>query len=92
MKNKIQETFANCKMKLMAPAVGLSTALMLSVPAFAAEDGATSATIDPALFDPLVDGVTGNVSAVMPKVLVVVGLLTGLGVVLALFKKHARPS
>ena len=36
--------------------------------------------------------VTSNVSAILPKVIVIVGLLIGLGVVIGLIKKHARPS
>ena len=93
LKHKIKEVFANFKRKAMVPVVGVSSAVMLSVPAFAA-DGDTVANadgvIDPALFDPLVNGVTGNISAVLPKILIVVGVIVGIGVVITLFKRHAR--
>lgn len=89
MKHKTKEILAAFQRKAMVPVVGMTTALMMSVSAFAEEP---TATIDPALFDPLVTSVTGNVSAVLPKVLIVVGLLVGIGVVIALFKKHAKPS
>ena len=61
--------------------------VLMAVPAFAAGSSAPdSGTLDPELFDP------GNISAVLPKVIVVVALLVGLGVVIGLVKKHARPS
>lgn len=67
--------------------------VLMAVPAFAAGSSAPdSGTLDPELFDPLVSGITGNISAVLPKVIVVVALLVGLGVVIGLVKKHARPS
>lgn len=92
MKHKTKEILAAFQRKAMVPVVGMTTALMMSVSAFAAEGDTATATIDPALFDSLVTGVVGNISAVLPKVLVVIALLLGLGAVIALFKKHARPS
>ncbi|WP_140401333.1 hypothetical protein, partial [Anaerotruncus colihominis] len=64
--------------------------VLMAVPAFAAESSAASGdgVLDPSLFDPLVSGITGNISAVLPKVIVVVALLVGLGVVIGLVKKH----
>lgn len=77
------------KRKLFTVAAAGTTMALTAVPAFAAEgDG----VLDPTLFDPLVSGITGNISAVLPKVIVVVALLVGLGVVIGLVKKHARPS
>lgn len=83
------------KRKLFTVAAAGTTMALTAVPAFAAEPGAsgeTTGVLDPELFDPLVSGITGNISAVLPKVIVVVALLVGLGVVIGLVKKHARPS
>ena len=82
------------KRKLFTVAAAGTTMALTAVPAFAAESLAASGegVLDPTLFDPLVSGLTGNISAVLPKVIVVVALLVGLGVVIGLVKKHARPS
>ncbi|OUP62226.1 hypothetical protein B5F11_20870 [Anaerotruncus colihominis] len=81
------------KRKLFTVAAAGTTMALTAVPAFAAGSSAPdSGTLDPELFDPLVSGITGNISAVLPKVIVVVALLVGLGVVIGLVKKHARPS
>lgn len=82
------------KRKLFTVAAAGTTMALTAVPAFAAELSAASGegVLDPTLFDPLVSGITGNISAVLPKVIVVVALLVGLGVVIGLVKKHARPS
>lgn len=81
------------KRKLFTVAAAGTTMALMAVPAFAAGSSAPdSGTLDPELFDPLVSGITGNISAVLPKVIVVVALLVGLGVVIGLVKKHARPS
>ncbi len=82
------------KRKLFTVAAAGTTMALMAVPAFAAESSGAPAdgVLDPTLFDPLVSGITGNISAVLPKVIVVVALLVGLGVVIALVKKHARPS
>ena len=82
------------KRKLFTVAAAGTTMALTAVPAFAAESSAASGegVLDPTLFDPLVSGITGNISAVLPKVIVVVALLVELGVVIGLVKKHARPS
>lgn len=82
------------KRKLFTVAAAGATMALMAVPAFAAESSGASVdgVLDPTLFDPLVSGITGNISAVLPKVIAVVALLVGLGVVIALVKKHTRPS
>ena len=89
---KIQKHGRSIQQRLSAWLVAVCTVALLSVPAFASGISAPGETLDPALFDPLVSGVTSNVSAILPKVIVIVGLLIGLGVVIGLIKKHARPS
>lgn len=87
---KIKAFVSAQKCKLMFAAVPVATAMMAAVPAFAtiSADG----TIDPTLFDPLVTGITSNIGAVMPKLMIILALLVGLGVVIMLVKKHARPN
>lgn len=90
---KLNPVFERFKQKAVMTACCASAAMMLAIPSFAVDDTTTAgSTLDPTLFDPLVNGVTSNISAVLPKVLVVVALLVGLGVVITLFKRHARPS
>lgn len=92
MVRKIRKRGRSIQQRLSAWLVAVCTVALLSVSAFASGSSTPSETLDPALFDPLVSGVTSNVSAILPKVIVIVGLLIGLGVVIGLIKKHARPS
>ncbi len=92
MIQKIRKYGRTLEQRLSAWLVAVCTVALLSVQAFASGSSSASETLDPALFDPLVSGVTSNVSAILPKVIVIVGLLIGLGVVIGLIKKHARPS
>lgn len=93
MFSKMKDFATTAKRKCLSLAVGATSVMMLSVPSFAADvvDPLTG-VIDPTAFDPLVSSVTGNVAAALPKVVVVVGLLLGLGVVIALFRRNARPT
>ncbi len=90
----LKEVFRTFRRRAVMASVCSATAMMLAVPAFASgsSGSGTDGALDPTLFDPLVSGVTSNISAVLPKVLIVVALLVGLGVVISLFKKHAKPS
>ena len=88
MMQKVKSFF---RRKVCAPMIGAMTVCALSVPAFAAEPvDPVTGVVDPAAFDPLVTAVTGNVSALMPKVLVVVGLILGVTVAIGFFKRHAK--
>ena len=88
----LKEVFRMFRRRAVMASVCAASAMLLAVPAFASSGTSTDGALDPALFDPLVSGVTSNISAVLPKVLIVVALLVGLGVVISLFKKHAKPS
>lgn len=78
--------------KMLSAMVAVSVTASLSVSAFAAGTPFVGAdgVIDPTVFDPLSTSITANVGAVMPKVIVVVGLLIAIGIVFAFFKKHAK--
>lgn len=85
---------AKIKRKALGVCVAVSLAVMTAVPTFASGSPAfanSDGIIDSSAFDPLVTGVTGNIGVVMPKVLIVIALLIGIGVAIALFKKHAKP-
>lgn len=82
------------KRKVLAASVAVSVAVMTAVPALASSPPAfanSDGVIDSAAFDPLVTGITGNIGVVMPKVMIILALLIGLGVAIALFKKNATP-
>lgn len=86
----IKSKFQGLKRKIMMPLMTASTAVVLAVPTFAADPVSSDGVIDATAFDPMVSGITGNVGAVLPKVIVVLGLLVGIGVVIGLVRKHAK--
>lgn len=90
MLKKTKDFVSSVRLKLLL-AVIPALSVLLAVPAFASSSVADG-TIDPALFDPMVTAVTGNIGAVLPKVLIIVGLLVGIGVVIALVKRNAKPN
>lgn len=90
--SKIKAFVSARKKALLMAAMPAATAMMAVVPAFATPAIDADGVIDPTLFDPLVTGVTGNIGAVMPKLLIIVAMLVGIGVVIALVKKNARPN
>lgn len=81
------------KKKMLSAMVAVSVTASLSVSAFASGTPpfvGADGVIDPTVFDPLSTSITANVGAVMPKVIVVVGLLIAIGIVFAFFRKHAK--
>lgn len=91
---KLKSVFARFNRKAMAVSLAVTSVMMLSVPAFAVEGApiidTTTGIVDATAFDPLVTSVTGNIGAVFPKVVIILGLVVGLSVVIGFVRKNAK--
>lgn len=70
--------------------VAISALVMMAIPSFAADLDLSTGVLPADAFDPMVTAVTSNIGAVLPKVLILAGLIIGIGLAVMLFKKFAK--
>lgn len=81
--------FSNLSRKFILLPLAVSSLVMMSIPSFAADDISTG-VLPADTFEPMVTAVTSNIGAVLPKVLILAGLIIGIGVAVMIFKKFAK--
>lgn len=82
--------FGSLSRKIMLFPLAVSSMVMMAIPSFAADLDLSTGVLPADAFDPMVTAVTSNIGAVLPKVLILAGLIIGIGLAVMLFKKFAK--